>query len=108
MVIGADLLRITTCILCIPMLAQAQPAAQPSLHVDLLPAVQSVLPGEPVDVALRFKIQEGWHIYWKNSGDSGQPPKVKWNLPPGFTVSPLQYPVPERSLAPGGLICNVL
>ena len=24
-------------------------------------------------------MQENWHTYWKNPGDSGGPIKVKWN-----------------------------
>ena len=31
-----------------------------------------------------FTMDPGWHIYWKNSGDSGVPTKVEFNLPKGF------------------------
>jgi thiol:disulfide interchange protein len=85
-----------------------QAPAAPSLQVDLLSSVSGVEAGKRFEVALRFKIQDGWHMYWKNSGDSGQPPRVNWNLPPGFSASELSYPVPSRDHAPGGIITNIL
>ena len=67
----------------------------------LLGSVQAIVPGEPFDVALHFKCAKGWHIYWKNPGDSGRAPQVKWTLPPGFTIEPLRYPVPKEYTAAG-------
>lgn len=45
---------------------------------------------------LYFKLEPGWHVYWKNPGDAGEPPRIKWTLPRGITASPLQFPVPKR------------
>ena len=28
-----------------------------------------------------FDLEKGWHIYWVNPGDSGEPPKIQWQLP---------------------------
>jgi DsbC/DsbD-like thiol-disulfide interchange protein len=47
-------------------------------------------------VAVRFDVEPGWHIYWQNPGDSGGPPQVRWQLPPGVTAGSLHWPVPER------------
>ncbi len=47
-------------------------------------------------IAIKFTITPGWHIYWKNPGDSGIPPKIKWNLPKGFNYGEIQWPAPER------------
>ena len=33
----------------------------------------------------------GWHTYWEHPGDVGVPPKLEWDLPEGFSVSPMQY-----------------
>ncbi len=41
-------------------------------------------------------LEKGWHIYWVNPGDSGQPPMFKWQLPAGFTVGEIEWPRPER------------
>lgn len=43
-----------------------------------------------------MKIRRGWHTYWKNPGDSGLPPKMKWNLPGGFSAGSIEWPTPER------------
>src|ERR1700749_3652433 len=50
----------------------------------------------PPHVGLLFDLEPGWHVYWTNAGDSGEPPAVKWTLPEGVTVGPLQFPVPKR------------
>ena len=50
----------------------------------------------PPHVGLLFDLEAGWHVYWTNAGDSGEPPAVKWILPAGATVGPLQFPAPKR------------
>jgi len=52
--------------------------------------------GQPFLAAVRLKIEEGWHVYWENPGSPGGPPRVTWNLPDGYTASPLLFPVPHR------------
>lgn len=52
--------------------------------------------GKPNLAGLHFKLEPGWHVYWKNAGDSGEPPHVKWTLPAGVTASDLEFPEPKR------------
>lgn len=54
----------------------------------------SIIPGTPFHVAIVLNHQEGWHSYWKNPGEIGIPTNVEWQLPEGFTVSELKWPVP--------------
>lgn len=83
----------------IPLLAT--PLAQtPQLTVQLLADPVPLAAGRPFTVALHFRLQPHWHLYWSNPGDSGLPPSVDWILPPGFTVGPLQFPLPTKILAP--------
>lgn len=49
-------------------------------------------------VAIRQDIEEGWHTYWRNPGDSGLAPKITWNLPEGFETGALLWPVPQSIL----------
>ena len=49
-----------------------------------------------IQLGVHFVLEKGWHIYWINPGDSGQPPEFHWQLPPGFTAGPIQWPHPER------------
>lgn len=52
-------------------------------------------------LGLSFELADGWHLYWQNPGDSGGPPEARWTVPPGLTVGPLRWPVPERIVADG-------
>ena len=69
----------------------------PHVHVELL------IPGDTLyskaahnDAGIYFKLEPGWHIYWKNPGDAGLPPHVIWQLPEGVRALPLQFPAPQR------------
>jgi DsbC/DsbD-like thiol-disulfide interchange protein len=47
-------------------------------------------------MGIHFILEKGWHIYWINPGDSGQPPTLHWTLPTGATAAEIQWPQPER------------
>src|SRR5215831_6017276 len=47
-------------------------------------------------LGVHFALEKDWHIYWVNPGDSGQPPVLKWQLPPGFGAGEIQWPLPEK------------
>lgn len=93
------LLALLTCLGINPVSA-APLFKDAQLTVDLIAEPKPVEPGKPFTVGLRFQPQPGWHIYWKNPGDSGLPPSVTWKLPPGWTSGPLQFPFPEKILIP--------
>ena len=82
------------------------PLEEPRARVELLLASTAIEPGGRVDAALRFEIDDHWHLYWSNPGDSGLPPRVHWELPEGLTASPLEWPVPAR-LEQAGLVTFV-
>ncbi len=75
-------------------------AKTPQLTVHLLAEPTPIVSAQTVTLALRFQPVPGWHIYWQNPGDSGLPPSVSWKLPAGWTAGPLQFPFPEKILAP--------
>lgn len=80
--------------------AQKSSADAPHVHVALVQGEARIQPGQ-IGIAsnsagLYFKIENGWHIYWKNAGDAGEPPKIKWTLPPGITAEEMQFPAPKR------------
>jgi DsbC/DsbD-like thiol-disulfide interchange protein/cytochrome c biogenesis protein CcdA len=52
--------------------------------------------GGEVELAIAMHTKPGWHGYWLNPGDAGLPMEVKWELPKGWSVGQLQYPVPTR------------
>ncbi len=71
-------------------------AEAPHLRVQLVTPEDAIYPGGNNAVGLYFKLESGWHIYWKNAGDSGEPPHIKWTLPDGVTAGPMQFPAPKR------------
>lgn len=76
-------------------------AGERSAHarVELLARQSAAAPGSNVEMGVHFVLEPGWHIYWVNPGDSGQPPVLKWQLPLGFSAGEIQWPRPERMQA---------
>jgi len=74
----------------------ATPVQRPHIEAELRPEKSSLRPGEPLTVALRLKMENRWHTYWKNPGDSGLPTRITWTLPQGFSAGPIQWPAPRR------------
>jgi DsbC/DsbD-like thiol-disulfide interchange protein/cytochrome c biogenesis protein CcdA len=57
--------------------------------------------GGSVDVAIVMHTKPGWHGYWLNPGDAGLPMRIEWQLPKGWSVGELRYPVPTRLIIGG-------
>jgi thiol:disulfide interchange protein/DsbC/DsbD-like thiol-disulfide interchange protein len=97
-------MRLFTSIAALPLLLAAGQPAQavsnsadaPHVHVQLVVPASSLTVGNAADAGLYFKIDQGWHVYWKNAGDAGEPPHTRWTLPEGITAGPLQFPAPKR------------
>src|SRR5262245_42539358 len=76
--------------------ALAAPVRTPHVEAELAAERTAIVPGEPLTVALRIKMIPGWHTYWRNPGDSGEPTRIEWSLPRGFSAGDIEWPVPER------------
>jgi len=76
--------------------AASNSADAPHLHVQLVVPQKLLFAGKADEAAVYFKLEPGWHIYWKNPGDSGEPPHVSWTLPLGITATPIEFPAPKR------------
>jgi DsbC/DsbD-like thiol-disulfide interchange protein len=70
---------------------------------SLISDVNSVQAGQKFRIGVLYRIEPGWHIYWKYPGDAGIPTKIAWQLPEGFKVHDLQWPIPSREKEPGDL-----
>ena len=77
-------------------LAQVNFGGEPHTKLKLIPEVTSVQPGGSFWVAARLSMEEGWHIYWRNPGDTGLETEIVWDLPEGFKAGELQWPYPEK------------
>lgn len=68
--------------------------------VSLISEHQSFVPGKKHWIGIYAKLKPGWHLYWKNPGDSGLPISVKWNSDINFEISKLHWPTPVRISTP--------
>lgn len=75
--------------------AESAAVTSPRVTATLLSSRDTVVPGERFYVGLNQKIAKGWHTYWANPGDSGEPTRIEWILPAGFSAGPIQWPAPE-------------
>lgn len=81
--------------------ARADSTPIPHGALELIADKQWLPVGGAIDVGLHFQLEKGWHIYWVNPGDSGEPPRVSWQLPSGITAGAteagkIEWPTPQR------------
>jgi thiol:disulfide interchange protein len=84
------------------------PATVLAAHTQarLILSAETARPGGSVIAGIHLKMVAGWHTYWKNSGASGIPTSIKWDLPAGITAGEIQWPVPAK-LPPDDLVTYV-
>lgn len=77
--------------------ALAQPVRTGHAEASLIAERTTVVPGDRFMAALKLDLDEGgWHVYWKNPGDSGLPPEIsKWTLPEGVNAGDFHWPAPH-------------
>ena len=55
---------------------KADPFYAAHTKVELISDAKSIKPGMPIRLAVRMTMDDGWHVYWRNPGDSGLSPTV--------------------------------
>lgn len=84
----------------------ALPLQAPRAQAELVCGMRAVRPGQEFFVALHIRMPKGWHVYYVNPGESGQPPRLAWNVPDSLRVGRMLWPAPQR-LVVGGVASNV-
>jgi len=79
-------------LLAVPAAAQIDTA--PKVQARLVSDGDAVAPGGTITVALEENIRPGWHTYWSNPGEVGEPTTIQWSLPPGWKADAIQWPYP--------------
>ena len=74
----------------------ADPVDTGHARISLIKDHSDFVPGTSINMGLKVSMDKGWHTYWKNPGDSGGPIEVDWDLPEGFSVSDIKWPLPEK------------
>jgi thiol:disulfide interchange protein DsbD len=77
-------------------IADERRASIPHGTVELLSEQESIQPEHAIHLGLHFRLEKGWHIYWINPGDSGEPPQLEWHLPAGLRAGTIEWPAPSR------------
>lgn len=72
------------------------PVKAPHLTAELVSLSPKIAPGGTLQIGLSITLEEHWHVYWFNPGDSGEAPSIKWTLPKGLSTSALSFPPPIR------------
>lgn len=81
----------------IAVASHAQEVQLPHILVGLKAESGEVRPGDVAVLALDLKPEEGWHVYWKNPGDSGAAPKFRWDIQSAaLKLSATHWPLPQR------------
>ena len=86
---------LTSLLGALPAAGQTNEFRDDRVTVRLLAEHRGITPGAPVSLALDFELADHWHVYWRNPGDSGEPPSVEWTLPAGFRAGEFEWPLPE-------------
>jgi DsbC/DsbD-like thiol-disulfide interchange protein/cytochrome c biogenesis protein CcdA len=72
------------------------PGAPPYATAELISERSALIPGDVLMAALKLDLDAGgWHVYWKNPGDSGLPPEIEWELPEGVQAGEFVWPAPH-------------
>ena len=104
--VAAGLLSSAACGQTIFDLSNDEPAptAEELVEVTLVTEATHLTIGEPLELGVSFRIQPEWHIYWRNSGDTGAPPTISLDLPPGLEAGEVIWPTPTRYVHSGNLV----
>jgi thiol:disulfide interchange protein len=46
-------------------------------------------------VGVRLEMKDGWHTYWENPGDSGNPFNARWSTDAGVIIENVSWPTPQ-------------
>jgi len=85
--------------------AEAAPRNVPkTVRAKLVADVSSIAPGGAFNLGVLLNVSPGWHVYWKNAGDSGLPTSVEYTLPEGFHASAPGWPVPVVFVGVGDVV----
>ena len=75
---------------------ESAPVATNRSVATLITDADSVIPGSRVRIALRLRLAEGWHTYWRNPGEAGVPTELVATLSRGAAAGPIEWPAPGR------------
>jgi DsbC/DsbD-like thiol-disulfide interchange protein len=96
--LAATLFALSLFFVCASEVGARPPQSFAASHakVSLIAEDSAFQAGHSAWIGVLFDLEKGWHVYWVNPGDSGEPPKIQWQLPAGFRAGDIRWPVPVR------------
>jgi len=88
-------LLIIFCLLYIPHVTSSEFKNAGESSVTIISESETFLAGDKLLIGLNFKLNPGWHTYWKNPGDAGEGASIIWDLPEGIEVTDILWPGPK-------------
>lgn len=82
----------------LPLSAAVEKKPQMGVDTSLVSEASQIVAGGKFRVALKLHHHPGYHTYWRGPGIAGVPTELHWDLPPGFSAGPIQWPFPEKSM----------
>jgi hypothetical protein len=79
---------------CAESPAAAATTEDVKVRARLVSDVDEARPGTDFLLGVRFEIDDGWHIYWRNPGGAGLATAVDLDLPEGLAAGPILWPLP--------------
>lgn len=81
---------------------------RPHVSLKLISEETHLRPGATQTLGLVFTMEPHWHVYYKGLEGGGNPPKIEQaTLPDGYTFGEIEWPAPQRYVAPGDVYDSV-
>lgn len=74
----------------------AQLGRGPHIEVALVSELDGAKIGQEQWLGILLSTEKHWHTYWRNAGDSGEPPAVNWQSPSDITFGEFHWPIPTQ------------
>lgn len=92
--------------------APAGAQASDAIHEDkarvqatLIFDAEQIAPADTLRAGVLLELDEGWHVYWYNSGEAGLSTQIKFKVTPeGLKPGPMSWPAPEVFIEGDGQI----
>ena len=78
--------------------AESAPVVSPYSTASLITDTSTASAGAPLHIALRLQLKPGWHTYWINPGDAGDPATITVSASGAThgTAQNITWPTPQR------------
>ena len=78
-----------------PLLAENEESGNDYVSIKFISDRDKVEPGKPFRIGILMTMEDKWHTYWKNPGNTGMPTNINFHNPKGFNCTDFKWPQPE-------------